>query len=101
MTSGLRMHLVPLFSALMFASPAAMGRHPRNVAAQKPDDSGECLRLASRDEVLADSFRSGLVGPARRDREFDSVRLSGATSFPEDALWDLVGGTPSFPLSRE
>src|SRR5438128_4062017 len=101
MTSALRTYLVPLFSALMFASPAAAGRHPRNVAAQRPNDSGECLRLASRDEVLAGALRSGLFGPGSKDRELGSVRLSGADSFSDDILWDLVGGPPSLPLSWE
>jgi hypothetical protein len=101
MTSMLRTPLVPLFSALMFASPAAAGGHPRIVAAQKPDDPGECLRLASRDEVLAGALLSGSLGPPGENREFASVRLSGAGSFPDDDLWDLVGGPPSFPLSKE
>ena len=101
MTSALRMSLGPLFSALMLASPAAAGRHPRNVAAQTPDDRAECLRLASRDEVLAGALLSGSLGPPGDDREFGSVGLSGAGSFPNDALWDLVGGPPSLPLSRE
>src|SRR5712664_4495551 len=78
MTSALRMSLGPLFSALMLASPAAAGRHPRNVAAQTPDDRAECLRLASRDEVLAGAILSGSLGPPGDDREFGSVGLSGA-----------------------
>jgi len=101
MTSTLRTPLAPLFSALMFASPAAAGRHPRIIAAQKPDDPGECLRLASRDEVLAGALLSGSLGPPGENRELGSVRLSGAVSFPDDDLWDLVGGRLSLPLSRE
>src|SRR5476651_910167 len=75
MTSALHMSLVPLFSALLLASPAAAGRHPRNVAAQKPDDAGECLRLAERDGV---ANALGSLGPASEDRELGSVRFSGA-----------------------
>ena len=100
MTSALRI-LIPLFIALMLTSPAAAARHLRHEAAQKPDDAGECLRLASRDEVLAGALRSGLLGRASGDRELDSVRLSGPASLPDDDLWDLVGGSPSLPLSRE
>ena len=101
MTSTLRVLLGPLFSALVLASPAAASRHPRNVARQGPDDPGDCQRLASRNEVLAGALRSGWLGPASKDRELGSVRLSGAGSFPDDELWDLVGGSPSLPLSRE
>jgi len=101
MTSALRMSLGPLFSALMLASPAAAGRHPRNVAEHRPDDPGECLRLASRDDVVTGVLRSGLLGPGSQDREIGSVSLSGAASFPDDALWDLVGGMPALALSRE
>ncbi len=99
MTPALRMPLLLLFFALMLASPAAFGRRSRHVAAQKPDDSGECLRLASRDEVLAGALLSGSLGA--EGKEFGSVRLSGERSFPDDALWDLIGGPPSVPLSRE
>ena len=101
MPSALRMPLGLLFSALMLASPAASGRHPRNVAAQTPDDPGECQRLASRDEVLAGALLSGSLGPPGDDRRLHSVRLSGARSFSAAALWDVVGGPPSLPLSRE
>src|SRR3989442_6258825 len=101
MTSALRMSLGPLFSALMLASPAAAGRHPRNVAAQTPDDRAECLRLASRDEVLAGALLSGSLGPPGKGRELGSGRLSGTDSFSENALWDLVGVPPSLPLSWE
>src|SRR6266852_5222725 len=101
MPSALRMPLGLLFSALMLASPAASGRHPRNVAAQTPDDPGECQRLASRDEVLAGALLSGSLGPPAKDRKLGSVRLSGARSFSAAALWDVVGGPPSLPLSRE
>jgi len=101
MTSALRMSLGPLFSALMLASPAAAGRHPRTVAVQTPDDRAECLRLASRDEVLAGALLSGSLGPPAKDRKLGSVRLSGARSFSADALWDVVGGPPSLPLSTE
>ncbi len=99
MTHALRMILIPLFSALTLASPAAAGRNARKVAAQRPDDPGECLRLASRGEIVAGALLSGSLGPTRKEIGF--ARISGARSFAEDDLWDLVGGPPSFPLSRE
>ena len=100
MTSALRLTLLPLFSALLLASPAAARRHSRNVAPAKPvDPSGECPRLASRDDVLADALRTLLIGPERNG--IGSVRFSGARSFSDDSLWDLIQGPPSFPLSRE
>ena len=71
------------------------------MAAQGPGDPGDCLRLASSHEVLTGALRSGSLGPASKDRKLGSVRLSGAGSFPDDALWDLVGGPPSVPLSME
>jgi hypothetical protein len=86
MTSALRMSLGPLFSALILASPAAAGRHPQRVVAQRPADAGECLGLASRDEVVAGALRSLLLAPAGRDREIGAVRLSGVGSFAEEAL---------------
>ena len=101
MTSALRLSLGPLFSALMLASPAAAGRQPRSVAARTPDHRDECLRLASRDEVLAGALLSGSLGSPGPDRKFGAVRLLGARSFSADALWDVVGGPPSGPLSTE
>src|SRR5438105_14434086 len=100
MTPILHIPLVRLFSAVILASPAAAARHPRHVAQHDADDeSADCLRLATRDAVLAGALLSGLMGG--EGREFASVRLSGARTFPDDALWDLVGGPPSFPLSRQ
>ncbi len=101
MMSALRVPLGPLFSALILASPAAAARHPRHVAAQRSGDAGDCLRLASRDEVLAGALLSGALGSASKDRELRPVRLSGAHSIPDGALWELVGGPPSLPLSKE
>ncbi len=88
--------LVLLFFGLMLASPAAAGGHSRKVA-ERPDDTAECLRLASRDEVLAGALRWG----SPWDRAIGPVRFSGTCSFSDDALWELVGGKPSRPLSRE
>src|SRR5262249_43911657 len=95
------MILLPLFSALMLASPAAAGRHPRKLAARTLDDPGECLRIASRDEVLERALRSGPLGPASKERELGSVRFAGAIPVTEDALWEILGGPPPLPISRE
>ena len=70
MMSALRLILIPLFFALMLSSPAAAARNLRH---ERPDDSGECLRLASRDEVLAGALRSGLLGRTSNDRELDAA----------------------------
>ena len=101
MTSALRIPLWVLFSSLILASPAAARRHSRSAAAPKPEESGECLRLASRDEVLASALRTLLLGPAHKERDIGSLRVTGAVSFPEGGLWDLVGGPPAVPISRE
>ncbi len=101
MTSALRMTLLPLFSALVLASPAAAGRHPRKLAARTQDDPAECLRIASRDEVLARALRSGPLGPASKERELGSVRFSGVIPVSDDALWEILGGPPLLPISRE
>src|SRR5438552_10119849 len=86
-----RLILILLFLGLLLASPAAAGRNSRKVA-ERADRSSDCLRLASRDDVV----RSGPVP----DRRLGAVHLSGA-SLPDDALWELVGGRPSLPFSRE
>ena len=99
MTSILHLPLLCMFSALMLASPAAAARHPRHVATQEPDDTADCLRLGSRDAVLAGVLLTGSLGAD--SQEFGAVRLSGARSFPDDALWDLIGGPPSIPLTRQ
>jgi hypothetical protein len=66
----------------LLASPAAASRR----------DPDECLRLASRNEVLKGAIRSGSLA---------SVHLSGAGSVSDDAIWNLVGGPPSLPLSKQ
>ena len=99
MTSTLQLPLLCMFSALMLASPAAATRHPRHVARQEPDDAADCLRLASRDAVLAGALLTGSLGAD--SQEFGALRLSGARSFPDDALWNLIGGPPSIPLTRQ
>ncbi|MCA1826436.1 MAG: hypothetical protein ABR567_12675 [Myxococcales bacterium] len=86
MTHALRLILIPLFLALMLTSPAAGAR------SLPTDDPEECLRAASRDDVLAGSVAS--------DRPISSVRVSGA-SMADDALWDLAGGAPSLPISPD
>lgn len=100
MSSALQMPFISMFAAAMLASPAA-ARHLRMVAVQRTDDPGECSRLALRDEMLAGVLLSGSLGVVGADRNIGSVRLSGARSFPADALWDVVGGRPPLPLSRE
>ena len=92
MTPALRTLFAPLFSALLLASPAAAG--PRRAARMAPDGRS-CLDLVPPGVLRAESLSST---PA--DREFGSVRLSGAGAVAADALWDLVGGLPSFPLSK-
>ncbi|HTO98139.1 MAG TPA: hypothetical protein VMK66_13910 [Myxococcales bacterium] len=102
MTAALRSPLGALFSAFLLASPGAWGKHSRrSPPPSKPDDSGECLRLASPDEVLAETLRSLLLGPEGKGREIGSVVLSGTRTLSDDALWELVGGPPKFPLTRE
>ena len=76
--------LIPLFLALVLSSPAAGARGVI-------DDPDECLRLAERDDVLANSL-------PRDGRKIASIRLTGA-SIADDALWDLAGGPPAPPLS--
>jgi hypothetical protein len=97
MTTALRMSLILPFLALMFASPAAARRHRQSVAAEKPDEAAECLRLASRGGILGAPGAELL----NEDRELGSVHFSGAVSLSDDALWELVGGPPAPPLSRK
>src|SRR5258708_25497168 len=90
MTLALRLPLVLVFFALLLASPAAFGRHSRKVAAQKPDDSGECLRLPSRGEVLAGALLSGSLGPAGQGRQPPPGALFWAQTFPGGPLRGLA-----------
>src|SRR3954469_22969220 len=95
----LHLPMLRLLFAVLMASPAAAARRTHKSAVHdSPDEAADCLRLASKDEVLAGTLLSGSLG---NDREFASVRFTGARSFTDDALWDLVGGQPGFPLSRD
>src|SRR3954453_23770188 len=97
MTSALRMSLAPLFSALLFASPAAARRRPATTP-PAPDSATECLRLASVDEVVRAGSLDLALSP---DLELGVVRLLGTTTLPDEALWNLIGGAPPLPLSRD
>src|SRR3954471_24593433 len=81
--------MLRLLCAVLLASPAAAAKRSHKPAIHDEDEQADCLRLASRDEVLAGTLLSGSLG---NDREFASIRFTGARSFPDDALWDLVGG---------
>jgi hypothetical protein len=91
MTTALRLTLTTFFFALVLASPAA-ARHRRSPAPPR-DESAECLRRATPEGAHPPDF-----GQAAK---FDAVRFSGAPSFSEDELWDLVGGSPSIPFSKD
>ena len=76
---------------LLFASPAAARGKAR-------EEQTGCMRIVSRDEALAATLRSD----AFRDlRDPVAVRVSGLQSLPEDDVWQLVGGRPAAPLSRD
>ena len=89
MSSTLRI-LIPIFLALALASPAA-GAHEK----RRSDDPEECIRRATRDDVLI-----GSGGLESAGRAIASVRIWGH-SIADDALWDLIGGPPDLPLSPE
>src|SRR4051794_33289769 len=90
--------MLRLLSAILLASPAAAAKRAHKSAIHDAEAASDCLRLASRDEVLAGTLLSSSLG---NDREFGAVRFTGARSFPDDALWELVGGQPPYPVSRE
>jgi hypothetical protein len=92
MTTALRLTLTTFFFALVLASPAA-ARHRRSPAPQLLPEGSECQRLAT-----PEGTHPLDLGAAAR---FDAVRLSGAPSFTEDELWELAGGAPSLPLSKD
>src|SRR5262249_31590955 len=86
--------LIPLFISFLLTSTAA-GARQRKLAERRSEDPEECLRLASRDDVLI-----GTGGLTSADRAIGSVRIWGHT-MADDALWDLIGGPPALPLSPE
>ena len=82
---------------LLLASPAA-ARRPSKASEEPARETGECVRIVSRDEALAETLRSD---PFRDLREPVAIRLSGLQSLSEDAVWQLVGRRPEGPVSRE
>ena len=81
-SSGMIPH-TPLIAVFLLASPAARGT--------------DCADAATRDAVVQPGAIDALTG---RHRELASVRLTGSP-VPEDRLWELIGGAPPLPLSRQ
>ena len=68
-----------LLALLLLASPATAGRR---------DADDRCLRLAA-------------PGEAKLPGKIFAVQLAGAATLSDDLLWELVGGEPELPLSRD
>lgn len=84
MRSALR--ILVLLASLFLVSPAA---------ARRLDVGDACRRVLASDDALARAL------PALDAAPFQLVRLSAPPPFAESALWDVVGGPPSLPLSRD
>src|SRR4051812_32462255 len=56
---------------------------------------GECMRIVSRDDALAEALRSLPL------RDPVAVQITGLQTLPQDAVWQLAGGEPTDPIGRD